>query len=231
MTTLMKKMSIKNLLTFLFFSVFSITSLAQTDIPFGVEIRAFRAKDSAQMPSKGQILFVGSSSFTNWTDVQDYFPEYPIINRGFGGSSLPDVIRYADDVIFKYDPSQIVIYCGENDLAGSNTVTADTVFNRFKVLFGMIRAKYPKVPVVFVSLKPSPSRAHLMPEMLKANVAIRNFLKKKKKTDFVDVYHAMLTSEGKPMPDIFLKDELHMNAKGYAIWQEKIKPYLKKPAK
>ncbi|MCR6722246.1 MAG: GDSL-type esterase/lipase family protein [Chitinophagaceae bacterium] len=224
-------MSIKNLLTFLFFSVFSITSLAQTDIPFGVEIRAFRAKDSAQMPSKGQILFVGSSSFTNWTDVQDYFPEYPIINRGFGGSSLPDVIRYADDVIFKYDPSQIVIYCGENDLAGSNTETADTVFNRFKVLFGMIRAKYPKVPVVFVSLKPSPSRAHLMPEMLKANVAIRNFLKKKKKTDFVDVYHAMLTSEGKPMPDIFLKDELHMNAKGYAIWQEKIKPYLKKPAK
>lgn len=231
MNTRMKLANLKILQVVLLLTIFSITSLAQTEVPFADAIEAFRKKDNAQMPAKGQILFVGSSSFTRWTDVQDYFPGYPIVNRGFGGSSLPDVIRFAADVIFKYDPSQIVIYCGENDLAGSKTVTADTVFNRFKILFGMIRAKYPKVPVVFVSIKPSPSRAHLMPEMVKANLSIRNFLKKKKKTAFVDVYHAMLTADGKPIQDIFVEDDLHMNAKGYAIWQEKIKPHLKKPAK
>lgn len=222
---------LNRLLAFVVLLLVSITGIAQQDIPFAKDIEAFRKKDTQQMPARGQILFVGSSSFTRWTDVHEYFPGYPIVNRGFGGSSLPDVIRFADDVIFKYDPSQIVIYCGENDLAGSKTVTADTVLNRFKTLFGMIRKKYPKVPVVFVSIKPSPSRAHLMPEMEKSNTAIRKFLKKKKRTVFVDVYHPMLNEQGKPMPDIFVEDDLHMNAKGYAIWQKQIKPHLKTPLK
>lgn len=203
----------------------AIHLLAQNP-PFWNDIQAFRKADSAQMPAKKQILFVGSSSFTMWKDVQDYFPGYPILNRGFGGSSLPDLIRYADDVILKYDPKQIVIYCGENDLAASDTVTAATVLQRFATLFTMIRTKYPRVPVMFISIKPSPSRAHRMPEMLKANVAIRQFLKREKRTVFVDVYHPMLNEQAEPKPDIFLNDNLHMNAKGYAIWQKRIKPHL-----
>ena len=76
-----------------------------------------------------------------WKDVQDYFPGYTIINRGFGGSTLLDQIRYANDIIFPYEPKQIVIYCGENDLASSDTVTAAMVFERFKQLYEMIRKK------------------------------------------------------------------------------------------
>src|ERR1044071_633737 len=85
--------------------------------PFYDEIQGFKKEDSIKPPPKHAILFVGSSSFHFWTDVQDYFPGYAIINRGFGGSSLPDVIHYANDIIFPYQPKQIVIYCGENDLA------------------------------------------------------------------------------------------------------------------
>ena len=205
----------------------SLIGSARQDVPFAKDIEAFRQKDKVEMPAAGQILFVGSSSFTRWTDVQEYFPGYAIINRGFGGSSLPDVIRFADDVIFKYDPSQIVMYCGENDFLGKD-VTADTVVKRFRTLFGMIREKYPTVPLVYVSIKPSPSRAHLMPEMEKANAAIARFLENKKRTVFVDVYHLMLNEQGKPMPDIFVSDDLHMNAKGYAIWQKALQPHLKK---
>lgn len=213
-------------LTLLSVLLLAATSIFAQNPAFWNDIQAFRKADSAQMPAKKQILFVGSSSFTMWKDVQEYFPDYPILNRGFGGSSLPDLIRYADDVILKYDPKQIVIYCGENDLAAADTVTAATVLQRFTTLFNIIRTRYPRVPVMFVSIKPSPSRAHRMPEMLKANVAIRQFLKKKKRTVFVDVYHEMLNEEAKPRPEIFLKDNLHMNAKGYAIWQKKIKPHL-----
>jgi lysophospholipase L1-like esterase len=225
----MIKLRAKNILPRL--TLLSVLLLAATNIfaqnpPFWNDIQAFRKADSAQMPAKKQILFVGSSSFTMWKDVQEYFPGYPILNRGFGGSSLPDLIRYADDVILKYDPKQIVIYCGENDLAAADTVTAATVLQRFTTLFSIIRAKYPRVPVMFISIKPSPSRAHRMPEMLKANVAIRQFLKKRKRTVFVDVYHDMLNEQAQPKPEIFLKDNLHMNAKGYAIWQNKIKPHL-----
>lgn len=196
--------------------------------PFAADIAAFRKQDSIAMPAKGQILFVGSSSFTLWKDVQDYFPSYPIINRGFGGSSLTDLIYYAEDVIFRYEPKQIVIYCGENDFAGNDTLYPAQVAQRFMDLFNMIRARYKKVPIAYISMKPSPARAHLMAKFNVANVMIRNFLQKKKKTTFIDVYHKMLDATGKPLPEIFGPDNLHMNAKGYAIWKPLIEPVLLK---
>src|SRR5678815_2375685 len=184
--------------------------------PFWKDIQNFKKQDSTSFPPKNAILFIGSSSFTKWKDVQDYFPAYKIINRGFGGSTLLDQIRYVNDIVFPYHPRQIVIYCGENDLAASDMVTGEIVFKRFTDLFNLIRKKLPNVPVVFIALKPSPSRWHLREKMITANTAIKNFLKTKPKTAFVDVYHKMLGADGKPMRDIFLEDELHMNAKGYA---------------
>ena len=214
------------LLTFLLFVSASQVKAQQEPYPFWNDIQAFKQKDSTNFPPQNEILFVGSSSFTKWTDVQDYFPSYPIINRGFGGSSLPDVIRYANDIIYPYKPKQIVIYCGENDLASSDSVTAQTVFDRFEILYSMIRGKFKNIPLVYISLKPSPSRQKLMPKMVAVNNAIQSFLKKKKNTVFVDVYHKMLKADGTPLDDIFLDDKLHMNSKGYAIWQKEIAPFL-----
>ena len=202
-------------------------AFAQTP-PFYNDIQRFKARDSSYMPAKNAILFVGSSSFTNWPYVHEYFPGYTIINRGFGGSSLTDLIRYADEIIFPYDPKQIVIYCGENDLAGSDAISADTVFDRFKQLFGMIRTKMPGVAVAFVALKPSPSREKLWPKMQSSNTMIKDYLKAQKNTAFIDVYHGMFNKDGSVMQDIFIEDALHMNPKGYAIWKKIIEPYLLK---
>src|SRR6187401_1536332 len=202
------------------------TAISQTTPPFRKEIDAFKKKDSAQMPAPNSILFVGSSSFTKWTDVQNYFPGYTILNRGFGGSSLPDVIRYENDVIFKYKPKQIVMYCGENDLAASDSVTAQMVFDRFKKLFSDIRKRFSNIPFVYISLKPSPSRWELREKMIAANNAIKNYLSKKKNTVFVDVYHKMLGPNGTPIKESYVEDNLHMNAKGYRIWKKEIQPVL-----
>lgn len=196
--------------------------------PFYNEIQNFKKEDSLQFPPKHAILFLGSSSFKKWTDVQKYFPEYPIINRGFGGSTFTDAIRYADEIIFPYQPRQILIYEGDNDVASSDKITADSVLNRFKTLFYLIRNELPNTNISFVSIKPSLAREKMMPEMAKANTLIKKFLKVKKNTAFIDVYHAMLDKDGHPEKDIFLGDGLHMNAKGYAIWQKIIKPYLLK---
>ena len=201
----------------------ALVTIAQ---PFAADIAAFKKKDSISFPPKNAILFVGSSSFTKWTDVQDYFPNYTIINRGFGGSSIPDVIRYAGDIIFPYEPKQIVIYCGENDFAGNDRLYPAQVAKRFFDLFELIRSRYRKVPIAYISMKPSPSRKNLMPKFNVANVMIKSFLNKKRKTAFIDVFHAMLDKDGMPIADIFLEDNLHMNAKGYAIWQKIIEPYL-----
>ncbi|HEY9363441.1 MAG TPA: GDSL-type esterase/lipase family protein [Chitinophagaceae bacterium] len=215
---------IKLLIVFLVCFGFSNAQLS----PFHADIQHFKTQDSIHFPPKNAILFIGSSSFTKWTDVQNYFPGYTLINRGFGGSSLPDLIHYAGDVIFPYNPRQVVIYCGDNDLAASDTVSAQTVFNRFQHLFAMIREKLPGTSIAFVSIKPSPSRQRLMPKMREANLLIKKYLEQKKNTAFIDVYHTMLNKDGTPLKDIFLEDELHMNAKGYVIWQKVIEPYLLK---
>ena len=202
------------------------------DPPFWNDIQNFKRQDSISPPQKNAILLIGSSSFTMWKDVQDYFPGYTIVNRGFGGSTLLDQIRYADDIIFPYQPKQIVIYCGENDLASSDTVTTIMVVDRFKQLYQIIREKT-KAPILYISMKPSPSRRHLFQKMREANQSIALFLGESdvqssvtSKNVFIDVHKKMLNEAGQPIPEIFLEDSLHMNAKGYAIWQEAMKPYL-----
>ncbi len=207
----------------------SIVIIAQSQpYPFWNNVQRFKTQDSIAFPAAGQILFIGSSSFTMWSDVQDYFPGYTILNRAFGGSQLVDLIRYRYEVIYPYQPKQIIMYCGENDLAASDTITATTVVARFIALFQLIRAKYPDIPFAYVSMKPSPSRLHLMMKFTTANDEIATYLKTQKNTAFIDVYHKMLKPDGSPMEDIFLDDNLHMNAKGYTIWQKVIQPYLKK---
>lgn len=177
------------------------------------------------MPPRQAILFVGSSSFRMWDSLQQMFPNHTIINRGFGGSNLLDLQRYMADIVFPYNPSQIVIYSGENDIASDN-VSAQDVLQRFDVVFTAIRQKLPTVPVSFVSIKPSPSRIKYMPLMQEANALIQNYLRAKPRTSYVDVYQPMLTPNGRPRPDIFLADSLHMNQNGYRIWQKAIQPHL-----
>lgn len=219
----------KKIKAFLIFMLSGQVLLAQDVRPaFYSDIMRFKKQDSLHFPSKQAILFVGSSSFTKWTDIQDYFPGYPVLNRGFGGSTLPDLIRYANDIIIPYQPKQVIIYCGDNDLASSDTVTAETVSRRFQHLFGLIRKGLPGVPIAFVSIKPSPSRWHLKQKAEEANRLIQNFLSKENRAKFIDVYDKMLGNDGRPLGSIFIEDSLHMNAKGYAIWQKVINPYLVK---
>jgi len=215
--------------TILIFLLWTGLVNAQEQKPaFWDDIQAFKKKDSISFPPKNAILFIGSSTFTMWKNVQSDFPGYTIINRAFGGSSLPDLIRYTDEIIFPYQPKQIVIYCGDNDIAGSDTIRAQIVFERFKNLFHLIRSGMDKVPVVFVSIKPSPSRWHLKDKALEANEMIRKYLKKKKRAKFVSVWKEMLGPDGKPLDTLFLEDKLHMNERGYMIWQKLIEPYLLK---
>ncbi len=205
---------------------FHMSAISQ---PFVNEIEHFKKMDLEKPPPKNPILFIGSSSFTNWKDVQDYFPAYTILNRAFGGSSLPHLILYAEDIIFKYHPKQIVIYCGENDLSGGPHITADTILHRFKQLHTLIRNKLPNIPIVYLSMKPSPSRAKYLATMREGNEKIENFIQDVPNTKFLNIYTAMLTKEGAINSSLFLSDSLHMNKLGYQIWQPLIQPLLIKP--
>lgn len=222
------------LLAFLFLLITAVSVVRAQDKPapaappFWQDITNFKKQDAAKAPPANAILFVGSSSFTKWTDVQEYFPSYPIINRGFGGSTLVDVIRYAYDVILPYQPKQVVIYCGENDVASDAKPGAEEVVTRFKTLYGIIRENLPNATIDFISLKPSPSRIKHTETVKAVNKQIADFLKRKKNAHFINVYDAMLDAGGNPREELFIQDKLHMNASGYAIWQKIIEPYLLK---
>lgn len=204
------------------------SGIAQSAPPFWDDIQAFRQRDKEMPPAAGGILFVGSSSFTRWTDVQDYFPGYPILNRGFGGSTLVDVIRYSYDVILPYKPRQVVIYCGENDIASSESVTAEEVTLRLKTLFAIIRQNLPDSRIDFVSMKPSPSRRNMQDRVKAANRQIRQFITRQKNAGYIDVYGAMLDTSGNMRPELYVEDQLHMKPEGYQIWKKIILPYLLK---
>ena len=210
-----------------FIFLFCVGSFFSKAQPFKAEIDAFKKADSIALPAAESILFVGSSSFNYWKDIKNYFPGYPIINRGFGGSSLKDLIFYAKETILKYNPKQIYIYCGENDIADKDKATPEMVLARFKELFSIIRTNLdPNTPVVYVSIKPSIARWALEGEFVAANKLIKAYLATEANTKFLDVHSAMLDASGMVLQDIFVKDNLHMNAKGYGIWQKIIAPTL-----
>lgn len=207
-------------LTFNFFE-------AQQKPDFYDEVQYFKKLNLEKSPPKDAILFLGSSSFTKWTDVNDYFPDKTIINRAFGGSRLENLNDYAEDLLNPYQPKQVVIYCGENDVVHTDKPSADVVFQRFKKFYNTVRTHFPNANIAYVSIKYSPSRKIYWPVMKKVNKKIKCFLNWKKNADYIDITRVMNDQNGNVRNDIFLEDMLHMKPEGYKIWAKTIYPFLK----
>jgi len=209
---------------FLFLS--NVNSFAQDKPAFWDDVQAIKQYDRVYAPPKDPILFIGSSSIRLWVDFTKTFKDYTVLNRGIGGAVTTDVDRYLEDIVFPYHPKQLVIYAGENDLI--KAATGDAVFEDFKKLYSDIRAKLPVVPIVYIAIKASPSRAQYLSKGIRANILVKDFLKGDKNTVFLDIYQPMFDKDGKMQPKLFKEDMLHMNAAGYAIWNKLLKPHLLK---
>lgn len=188
------------------------------------EIRTFEKTDEKLMPEKGVIVFVGSSSIRAWNSLEEDFPGHQVLNRGFGGSRISDATYYFQRILTKHQPSQIVMYSGENDIASGKS--AEMTFERFKSFYKKVKKDLPSTELVFISIKPSLARWEYYPEIDKANRKIKRFSFWHNNLRYVDVSKAMLGENGEPKPEIFKEDGLHMNSKGYKIWREIISPYL-----
>lgn len=205
-----------------------LTSCSQErKLPYYDQIQEYKRDDQKSFPAKNGILFVGSSSIRLWKTLKTDFEGFNVINRGFGGSKLTDAINYADDIITPYHPKQVVIYSGENDIADGKATSAD-IMQRFEELFTKIRKALPDAHIVYISIKPSPSREKFLSLMEESNEMIREFLSGHPETSYVDIYHLMLDGNGKPRRELFVGDQLHMNKQGYAIWREAVMPVLKR---
>lgn len=197
---------------------------AQEPGRFEAEIKRFESIDREQGLRKNGIVFTGSSSIRMWSTLEDDMIGFPVINRGFGGATIPEVLQYADRYLFVQEPRIVVFYCGENDIAeGASPVE---VFNRFKAFADLLAMRLPGTNLVYLSMKPSVARWELWDKYREGDALIKAYTDEKHWIEFMDTSLSMLDKNGKVKTDIFIEDGLHMNEKGYAGWTAQLLPLL-----
>jgi len=212
----------QSLITVIF--LFTLSSLYSQDgkdldpdpLRFEKQIDTFiRWDQKNSFPAKA-VLFAGSSSIRLWLTGED-FSDIPVINRGFGGAHISDMLYYFDQTIKKYQPSIIVFYCGDNDIASGKS--AGRVYNDFLKFISKMHDYLPATKFIYLPIKPSHSRWGFWPEMQKANRLIEQFIKKNNDLLYVDTATPLISPDNKPKQFLFEADSLHLNLKGYQIWK------------
>lgn len=192
---------------------------------FESSILEYEQEDKKNGYQKHGILFTGSSSIRMWKSLAEDMAPLPVINRGFGGSTIPEVTYYGDRIIKTYQPKIIVFYCGENDLSNDES-KSKLALKSFKQFYKYMKRNLPDTKVFFVSMKPSIRRWNYWPKIQDGNEKISRYLAEIDNYFYVDTASEMLDEDGVVHQDIFVEDNLHMNAKGYKIWTETLKPIL-----
>jgi lysophospholipase L1-like esterase len=187
---------------------------------------AFGRQDSLALPAAGSILFSGSSSIRLWSTLATDFPNKPVLNRGFGGSQFTDVNYYFEQVVLKYRPRQVVLYVGDNDLGAG--ATSEEVFESFRTFAERMRRELPGSRLLYISIKPSPSRWSMEPHIVETNRRIRRYCRWHNRRRFLDVHQPMLQPSGRPRPELYRSDSLHMTPAGYELWKRLVGPRLVK---
>jgi len=200
----------------------------QKDAPldrFEGDIKRFEQQDKTNPPAANATVFVGSSTFTEWgSELEHQFKDFKAINRGFGGSTIPEAQHYADRIVTKYKPAKIVFYAGTNDIADGHS--AQRVSDDFKLFCKKVRAALPVAEIYFVSISVAPSRMQWEQTYDLANKLIEQYIRENPHLHFVDVRPVMRDKKGQLREDLFLFDRLHMKPAGYALWAPIIRQAL-----
>jgi len=191
---------------------------------FDEAIQKFKEQNKLSRYQKDLVLFTGSSSIRFWESLDEDMKPFPCVNRGFGGSTIPDVLYYYDDLIKPFHPSIIVFYCGENDI--SMGYTPEDVYTSFRYFEEKVAADLPNTKIVYITMKPSPSRWELWSDYIIGNHKIRDYINTKDHLFYADVGKVMMGATPQPDESIFIEDMLHMNAAGYKRWTSVIRPII-----
>jgi lysophospholipase L1-like esterase len=189
-------------------------------------IQRFEAQDRLQPPAKNAIVFVGSSSFTLWSTLERDMQPLPVLNRGFGGSRMRDVVQYVDRIVLPYQPRAVVLFAGTNDVTDGKADTARQIFDGYLAFVQQVRAALPQALIYYVLITPAPSRWKYWPIASEANRLIQEQAQSDPNLRCIDLTAQLLDADGKPDRSLYRLDRLHPNSKGYARWTAVIKPRL-----
>jgi lysophospholipase L1-like esterase len=191
------------------------------------DVRAIERADSTGVaPKRGAIVAYGSSSIRFWhpTIARDLSP-LPIAPRGFGGSTMHDAVVYAPRLLLPLEPRAVLLYEGDNDIEAG--VSPDAVRDEFLELLHTVRASRPDCRFYVLSIKPAPARWKYWDAARTANGQLRDACEAETLCTYVDVATPMLVpSSGRPRPELYLADSLHMTPKGYEVWRRVVRRAL-----
>jgi lysophospholipase L1-like esterase len=188
-------------------------------------VEAFAAADREHPPPSGGVVFIGSSSIRLWDRLESQFSDLPVIvKRGFGGSRMSDCTAQLQRLVVPYRPRLVVVYAGDNDLAEGRA--PQQVATSFRAFVEGVRRELPDTRIAYVSIKPSPRRAALLPLVRQTNALIADYTRSVAGLDYIDVFTPMLDAEGRPRAELFRADALHLNRDGYALWHSIIAAHV-----
>ena len=145
------------------------------------------------------------------------------VNLGFGGSTLEACVWFFERLVAPTAPASLLVYAGDNDLGDGQTLRQ--VRSRFEALAAKVERDLAQVPFGFISIKPSPARFGLLEQIADANEMIRMTLSRHPRAFYVDVFTPMLGPNGRPRPELFLDDGLHLSSAGYGLWATILKQH------
>lgn len=202
------------------------SALTAVASPWKDSFDSFAAADKLRAPPPDGVVFVGSSSIRLWNDLEEQFDTLPrVIKRGFGGSRMSDCAEHRRQLVIAYKPRLVIVYAGDNDLAEGRT--PEQVLASYAAFVDGVRKELPATRIAYLSIKPSPLRASLMPLARETNTLIAAYSASQTNLDYIDVYSKMLDDSGSPRAELFLADALHLSDAGYALWKSVIASHLR----
>jgi len=189
-------------------------------------VERIEKRDQQIDKSKIETVFAGSSSITGWQGFSLDFDTTKVLNNGFGGSRMSDLLVFFDRVITAYHPKQLFVYEGDNDLNGGMTV--DEYLADVKAFARLVEVKLPGTKLYLFSIKPSPSRSKNIALFKEANARVEALAKASSFIEYIDITKVMYDTNGQIKKEIWKSDSLHMTRKGYELWTPIVKPYVGK---
>jgi len=189
-------------------------------------INALETKTQGLYEPGEAVVFIGSSSIRLWSTLLDDMQPMPIIQHGFGGSKLNDIVYYAPRLVNVYQPRAVVVFAGTNDIVPAASKEPEALLATYKEFVRIVRADQPSLPIFYIGITPSPQRWSVWPLAQSTNQLIERWSDSDLNLHFIDTSGALMGSNGEPNPDHYVFDGLHLSTSGYQVWRDIIRAHM-----
>ena len=194
-----------------------VKSTSAQEFRFEKDIADYERKNAETPPPDNCTIFIGSSTWALWGELLEKdFAEFRAVNRGFGGSTVPEVLHVMHRIVTPHKPARVVFFCGGNDIAGG--ASAEVTFENFKTFLIKLWDTSPNTEVFFVSVTGAPVRERFFDETRKYNTQVRDLADTLTRLHYIDTFATLAGEDGKAEEKYFLQDRLHLNRDGQERW-------------